>query len=342
MAEERRAALALQERDFTILLGLYECRLMSLRHVCDLYFDGRMESAKKRIQKLKAAGLVRERPRVVGEASVLHISKQAFLELQRSGRLEAFPPMPIAAMEKRAHVRDLTLRHELEVMDVRTAFLKAIRGKSEISVIEFSTWPALYQFTAQHVSPLLGRRDLLMKPDGFIRVREEEKGEIFEHLFFLEVDRSTEVQDLIAQKASCYLDFYQKGGMAERFGATREEFRNFPFRVLMVFRNEERRNNAAERLLRNTPPILSQVWLCAMDQFLVEPLGPIWLRPKDYLEATKGGPFDPMGQTNGTIYRRQMEREKTVRSNAILQALFFMPIPPRGASSSSEEPTLKM
>ncbi len=315
MREERReSALEIQERDFALLLGLYECRVMALRHVCELYFEGRMEAAKKRLQKLKAGGYVRERPRLIGEPSVLHLSKKAFIKLQRSGRLERFPTMAIAAMEKRSQVSDLTLRHELEVMDVRTAFLKAVDRQEGISATEFSTWPALHQFSAEHVSPLVGRRELVTKPDGFIRLREEEGSEVFERMFFLEVDRSTEAQHLIAQKAACYLDFYQKGGMAERFGAPREEFRRFPFRVLMVFLNEERRNNAAERLLQNSPPILTQVWLTTFPEIMSGPLSAIWMRPKDYLSITQGTPFDPERRRNLPGYRRQVERETRVAS----------------------------
>ncbi len=314
MEAERTGQVLLQERDFDLLVDLYVCRVMSLRHICDLHFGGRLEATKKRIQKLKAAGLVRERPRRIGEPSVLHLAKKAFVELQQSGRLESFPQMPLAAMEKRAEISELTLRHELEVMDVRTAFLKAVAGRTDLSVTEFSTWPALYQFPAQIVSPSLGRRELLMKPDGFIRLREEETGEAFEQYFFLEVDRSTETQEIIGQKAACYLDFYQRGGMAERFGALREEFRNFPFRVLMVFRNEERRNNAAERLLRNTPPVMTQVWLATFAEALAAPLGAIWMRPTDYWEATKGTRFDPTRASDSSIYRRQSEREARVRS----------------------------
>lgn len=321
MATERSGGLELQERDFDILLGLFECRIMSLRHVCDLFFDGKTEAGKKRIQKLKAAGFVRERPRRIGDPSVLQLTTKAFTALQRSGRLDSFPQIGLAAMEKRAQVSDLTIRHELEVMDVRTAFFSALRASPNLKIAEFSTWPVLYQFTAQHVSATHGRRELLVKPDGFVRIHEHDGEGVYEHLFFLEVDRSTETQEIVAQKAGCYLNFYQTGGMAERFGGSKEDFRQFPFRVLMVFRNEERRNNAAERLLQHTPPIQSLVWLCTMEDLVDDPFDSIWLRPKDYLEATQGSQFDPMRRGIQTVYRRQREREQEVRTRAKQQRL---------------------
>jgi hypothetical protein len=156
-----------------------------------------------------------------------------------------------------------------------------VKSQPTLSITEFSTWPVLYQFTARHSSPDFGRRELLVKPDGFIRIKESTSEGTFEHMFFLEVDRSTESQEIIAKKAACYLDFYQSGGMAERFGAEREQFKEYPFRVLMIFKTEARRNNAAERLLKNNPPILTQVWMSVFSEALKNPLKEVWSCPKD-------------------------------------------------------------
>lgn len=322
MRAERAGGVELQVRDIKILVDLFACRLMSLRHICDLFFDGKMEAAKKRVQKLKAAGLVRERPRRIGDPSILHLTKKAFLALKNGGYLDSFPEIGLQAMEKRAQVSDLTVRHELGVMDVRTAFIAAVRKTPNLEVREFGTWPALYQFTAQHISPAWGRRFLLVKPDAFILTSEKNNGKTFERLFFLESDRSTEVQTLICQKATCYLDFYQKGGMAQRFGACRESYREFPFRLLLIFRTEERRNNAAEALLNNTPPILSLAWLSTTKEVLSDPLGAVWLLPSVYRDAVAETPFDASwGNQKGT-YRRQAERDNLVRKKATLRSAF--------------------
>jgi len=53
----------LQGRDLALLRGLFECRVMTPGHAAKLYFDGKPEATKKRLQKLKAAGLIGERPR---------------------------------------------------------------------------------------------------------------------------------------------------------------------------------------------------------------------------------------------------------------------------------------
>jgi hypothetical protein len=45
----------LQDRDFALLRGLFESRVMTAGHIATLYFDGSREAAKKRLQKIKAA-----------------------------------------------------------------------------------------------------------------------------------------------------------------------------------------------------------------------------------------------------------------------------------------------
>lgn len=58
----------------------------------------------------------------------------------------------------------------------------------------------------------------------------------------LEVDRSTETRNTLARR------FYRQGGLAVRYGATREAYKVFPFRVLIVLPNEERRNSGAKEI----------------------------------------------------------------------------------------------
>jgi len=57
MKKGAHLGVQLQPRDFELLRGLFESRVMTLAHVSALYFDGKREMAKKRVQKLKAAGL---------------------------------------------------------------------------------------------------------------------------------------------------------------------------------------------------------------------------------------------------------------------------------------------
>jgi hypothetical protein len=198
MSEARRTRPGiewLQERDLAILQGLFESRLMTLTHVTHLYFNGRGEAAKKRIQRLKRERFIRERARRVYQPSILHLSRRAFAELSSRGMLLDYPSLTWNQLEDRARVSELTLRHELAVLDVKTALSCAIRNVAHYELVEFSTWPLLYQFQAAQ-PPLPGTYHparALIRPDGFVRLHEHAPdGDRFEHFFFLEVDRSTE------------------------------------------------------------------------------------------------------------------------------------------------------
>jgi hypothetical protein len=271
--------IALQPRDHDLLCGLFESRVMTLGHIAVLYFNGKKEMAKKRVQRLKAAGLVRERPRHQTEPSILFLAKKALELLRNRGHLCGYPTIAISQLEKRTSVSALTLRHELEVMDVKTAMTAAVNKTERFRIAEFSTWPRLNQFKSCRPD---GER-VMVKPDGFIRIEEAEAdGELSEHTFYLELDRSTEGPDVLADRCHCYLDYYRIGDFAVRNGGSRQQYKEFPFRVLVVCKTPERRDNVALRLLENSPPILTFAMLTTLTECVREPTGQIWVRPSDY------------------------------------------------------------
>ena len=317
----RPVVVKFQDRDLTLLRGLFECRVMTKDHTTALYFEGKSEAAKKRLQKLKAAGLVTERPRHTFEPSVLFLTRKGLILLQEKGVLTHYPSFDLPVLDRRTSVSDLTIRHELQVMDVKSAFHTAVKSTPSFSIEEFSTWPLLNEFTAYH--PGSHGAEVTVKPDGFIRIHEKEAGtKGFAHDCFLEVDLSNEVQDKLVTKAVCYLDYYRRGGFAIRNGATRDDFKKFPFRVLMVFKNAERRNNTALRLLQSNPPILTLVYLSTLEEVTHDPAGAVWIRPLDYREATKGTPFAPEKQPNTWGYRRQSAREHFVEQKVQKRRIF--------------------
>ncbi|MGD0463679.1 MAG: replication-relaxation family protein [Tepidisphaeraceae bacterium] len=248
-----RDSVRIQDRDVALLRGLFESRALTLSQATAIYFDGKAEPAKKRVQKLKSAGIIRERPRRLYEKSVLFLTTKGFKRITEDGKLSDFPQLSVAAFETRSRLSDLTLRHELDVQEVKTAFASALKS-TDFTLKEFSTWPLLSQFRA---SP--GDGSIVeVKPDGFIRIHEsDDSGDTFEWAFFLELDRSTETLETLAARARCYLNYYSSGGFAERNGLPRSEYKDCPFRVLMVFKTAERRNNMAVRLLGNRPQILT-------------------------------------------------------------------------------------
>lgn len=277
--------IEIQERDLRFLRGLFESRILTTAHASTLYFEGKDEAAKKRIQKLKNAGIVAERPRRLYEPSILYLTKKAFRLLHENGILSLYPAIPLVALEKRAHVSSMTLAHELEVVSVKAAFARVLADHTACSLAEFSTWPLLSQFKACQPPPF--RREVVVKPDGFLRIHERDAEGTFEHSFFLEVDRSTETQQVLALRCGAYMDYYRSGGFAVRNGQPRSAYKDFPFWVLVVCKSAERRDNAARRLLEVSPPILTQVWLTTFKEASENPLGHIWVTPSDFQQPSK-------------------------------------------------------
>jgi hypothetical protein len=305
-------------RDVEILRGLFECRILTVEQIAALYFEDRQEAARKRIWKLKKAHLVRERPRRAYEPAVLFLSRRALRCLIERGHIADYPKFSIAAFEKRTRVSPLTLRHEIEVNNVKAAFAKALRLANGLQLAQFSTWPTLFQFWGY----TRRGQPVRVQPDGFLRIRQGEK----EHSFFLEVDRSSETHWRIAEKIECYLDFYRRGGLAIRNGRPKDDYKEFPFRVLLIFQNAERRNNAAERLIAHQPSILSIAVLTTIDEVRANPLDPIWIRPRDYRAVTNGTPYDAISASDSAIYRRSAERDIWIEKMVIHHVLIEPPI----------------
>src|SRR5436190_364849 len=94
--------------------------------------------------------------------------------------------------------------------------------------------------------------------------------------------------------------------------ATVPPFKDFPFRVLMIFKNDERRNNRAVRLLHRNPPILTHVYMTTGSEVVKGPPGDIWVRPLDYRKVTDGTAFDTYRRGESWAYRQQSARELLV------------------------------
>jgi hypothetical protein len=306
-------AISFQHRDLSLLRDLFESRVMTSAHAAALHFGGSRDAAKKRLQKLKAAGYIGERPRCSTEPSVLFLTAKAFSHLRAEGVLTQYPALSARSLEKRARVSEITLRHELEVMDVKAGFHQAARKTQNVSIAEFSTWPALHQFEVSHD----GFRETLVKPDGFIRIHEKESDGTSEHTFFLEVDRSTETLDTLVSRAACYLQYYRSGGFAVKNGATPADFKEYPFRVLIVCKSAERRNNTALRLIQSNPPIFTQAYLTTLAEVTADPFGCVWVTPAAYRDAAKGTPFDADRAPTMQPYRSQPEREAFIEKNTL-------------------------
>jgi hypothetical protein len=296
---------------------------MTRNHAALLYFDGRKEAAKKRIQKLKAASLVTDRRRPY-RPSVLSLSKRGFQTLKKAGYLPDIPELIWANVQRRTRLAASALAHQLLVMDVKASLSHALARDSRHELVEFNAWPLFCQFTAIAPRGTTERnRRITIKPDGLLCVHETAANQ--KHIFFLEVDRSAESQDILTLHAQCYHDYFRHGGFAESCGARRDEYKKFPFRVLMVCQNAERRNNTAEKLLILAKPILRQVWLTTIDEVRTNPLAAIWVTPHAYRTATSGTEYDVTRIREQRRYRRSLEREKMIEASVVKRVLLASP-----------------
>jgi len=310
-----------QKRDLNLLCFLYQSRFLTLKHAADLCFEGKLEAAKKRIQKLKLAKLIASRHQRVHEPGIVFLTEEGLRLLRSDCALCQLPNMPRNTVRTRLPPSGLALNHDLQVLDVKAAFYRAVRNNAGVAINEFSTLPDLHKFKALRVGQM--RQLVCVKPDGFMRLSNAPAAQApMEHIFFIELDRSTETQETLALRLGSYLEYYKSGRFAARNGASATEYRVHPFRVLIVFKTAERRNNTAARLLELNPPVLTQAWLSTFDEVTNDPLGKVWLRPIDYLVAVKGTEFEPGTRRGQSGYRRQNEREilveQTVKKSAIL------------------------
>jgi hypothetical protein len=298
------------DRDYALLRGLFESRLMTRQHLSGIFFAGRDRMTKKRVQKLARLGLVGSRPRRPEEPKLHFLTKKGYDLLHDSGKLSDYPKIDYPRFKRRIDVSDQTKAHELAVMDVKAAFYRAAIDHPDVKVAEFSTWPRLYRFRVRTPSGKMA----WLSPDAFIRVHERaEDGSMHESLFYAEVDRSTEPLRILRNKAAGYLDQFQSGGMAMKFGAPREDYKQFAFRVLWIFRNTERRNNAAQAFLSHYPPISTQAWMTTIKDVLTDPFEAIWTRPIDLRVTVADGAIAADPVANAPTYRRDTEREERIQ-----------------------------
>jgi hypothetical protein len=263
----------LQPRDLAFLRGLFECRFMTIAHAASIFFGGRREMAKKRLQRLKAARLVRSRRAHGFAPSLVQLTALGLRALSSAGILRQYPSPSGRSFVKRTEVSQLTINHEIAVTDIKAAFHEhaTVAGAR---IDQFSTWPTLHQFRSE-------RR--VVKPDAFIRLGTQTTS----HCFYLELDRSTEPLGRLIRQAKAYRSC-RKATRCLAPAAWDDGRGEHRFTVLYVLRNGQRLANFAKELLAATPPIRSLVWLTTQDALTKNPFGPIWSRPTD---VVSGGPM---------------------------------------------------
>ena len=171
----------LQERDLELLRSLFECRVMTIRHMSKIHFGGHFEATRKRARRLRDEGFIAERPSQRGTQSIFLITQRGFNILVNHGQLAHYPNVSWPIASRRAQVSDLTLRHELLVLDVKAALFTAARYRPSLTFTQFSTWPRLSQFNVFHLAT--GEK-VMIKPDGFIQLCDAKSDRVKGAIFF--------------------------------------------------------------------------------------------------------------------------------------------------------------
>ena len=320
------------ERDLSLLKGLFHCRLLTIEHASKLYFNGSKEAATKRLRTLdKKYGVIKTKPGKVNEPNIYIFTKSGFRILSEYGKLGRFPHLTWTdQMYRRANLSNRNLLHELTVMDVKSALESKINELQNFHVIEYGTWPKLYQFQAScNISDKQSYKKKVIKiaqPDGFLRVKEDDQGNptiIYD--CFLEIDKGNESLKILINKTDLYSDYYNSGRFASEYGYIGAPKEEFPFRLLFVLDSAERLNNCCEKLLQERPKRLTLVWFATLPELLNDPLGKVWIRPIDYYKSVVGTPYEPSKRPKRKVYIRNPDREQYVSKKVQKWGLFEDP-----------------
>lgn len=272
--------LVLQPRDIAVLRGLFESRVMTTEHICALYFDSHAEMAKKRLQRLTAAGLISKKHNVPFQVLTRHLTTAGLEELRR--RRLTHTDLSEKLLKRRLDVSPLTLRHELAVLDVKVAFHTAAKRRG-LELLEFCTWPALNEL------PRRSRDERAVRPDGFAIIRSAGPKGPQNFRFYVELDRSTESTRVLVRRAHRY----------QAASRTLAQLANrMPFRTLFVFISTQRRDAVGRIFLNARPPILTQAWLTTLSDVMTDPFAEVWVRPLDY-RSMPAAPQRLLGRDTG-------------------------------------------
>lgn len=238
----QRIAHRLTERDVSILLDLYEHKILTTRQISQLHFTSE-RVARRRLSKLCIYGVLwayrphRERGShpyhyLLLRIGALVVASRLDTDLKTIGWNDELP-------SRLAKSRNLT--HRREVNGFFAALAHSCKQTGELSLSEW--W-----------SERSASRGMPLAPDGIGRIR----GEPFDLRFFYEHDRSTENHTQLAAK----IDRYREAALLD----------HAPHVLLVTFLTEQREREA--RALLHIPGLT--VATTVYERVLADSLGDIW------------------------------------------------------------------
>lgn len=277
----RPDGIVLQPRDYDLLQGLYDSRLMTIKHATALHFEGKIDAAKKRLQKLQGAGMIVQRPRRPQDPAIYLLGREGYKALKRANLIDPEHDPGWARLYKRQRIGDLMLAHELAVMDVKVAFVTAIAKRSDLELVELSTSPERHKFRVVEAVPSIRGgvrfRSLYVKPDGFLRIehnRQRDGQE--ERIIFVEVDRGTESHNRLSEKLRHYSQLRRRRGPKH----PNSRMTDAPFQLLVVFSSRARLDNVVRKAEASSKRRMRWVRYAVIEDALVRPLNSLGFPPE--------------------------------------------------------------
>jgi hypothetical protein len=170
--------------------------------------------------------------------------------------------------------KELTLKHDLMVVDLHATLALAIEG----TPIRLQTWKEGKQLWDTVRTP---QGPLPVRPDGLFMLQDERRPQgANRRNFFLEADRSTTTHERFGQKLTAYWWYLQRQQYRQRYG-------DIPFRVVTVTLTPERAEGLAELAESTLAPQAHRYFLFASaGRFSLEAPQPLlaeaFLSPKDW------------------------------------------------------------
>jgi len=282
-------------------------------------FRRQKRGGKKAVAENQNRRTHQRRPRRAFEPSVLFLTRKGLMLLQEKGDLTKYPSFDLPVLDRRARVSDLTIRHELEIMDVKAAFHAALAKSEKFAIEQFSTWPLLNEFTAYR--PGGSGIEIIVKPDSFIRIHETDAaGDKFERAFFLKWIVPAKSRKRLLPRLVVTSIFTGAAALPSATAQPATISKN-SHSVCSWCSRTRSAGTTPPTVASKHPAILTMVYLSTLEEVTHDPTGAIWIRPLDYRAATEGTPFAPEKQPKTWGYQRQTAREHFVEQKVQKQRI---------------------
>jgi len=279
-----------------LLRDLYFSRAATRIQLERLSPPGIRHETADRLAELCEQGLVRPRELRIGGEVVFCLSRSGFDCAASNGVIPEAVGIAPKRIWRRLEVSDMTILHELELVDLRIAFER--EGRRALDVIDCQLETCLNQCS------FTGREGRRMFPDGRLRLRRRGGGDS-SLVFYIEHDRGSETLSRIVGKVADYRHLAEHGKEA--------------FRLIVVVPSVERRNNIALELARAFPELPNFILIGVFAEVIRNPFEDVFLTPGQARKALEG--FNEGRSNSGGAYRRSKARDERIALMARLRAI---------------------